>query len=154
MASFNLEVINVNDAPVITPPIIYEVLLDDNNAASGDGSDANNAALSGYRLKLGYPDKASGMYWVKPNENSAAIEMYVDMTADGGGYDFYKVTGGTSGNDRGDTYSCPAGTDLAIPRSQSWWQAVESKYTNIYDGVAIGGIYRDCLLYTSPSPRD
>jgi hypothetical protein len=112
-------------------------------SAKPDGSNCDNAADSGWQLKQDNPDLPSGNYSIKPGGTSPCITMYVDMTANGGGYDFYKVTGGSSGNYRTNSYSCPAGTDISAPRSHEWWLIVENVYGRIYGSYnAVPGVYR------------
>ena len=57
--------------------------------AAPDGSNAANAAVSGQQLITDYPSISQGVYWIKSSQMSSALQMYVDVTEDGGGYDFY-----------------------------------------------------------------
>jgi hypothetical protein len=108
-----------------------------------DGSSCDKAASDGWQLKQDHPNLPSGDYSIKPGGTNPCITMYVDMTANGGGYDFYKVTGGSSGNYRTNSYSCPAGTDISAPRSHEWWLIVENVYGRIYGSYnAVPGVYR------------
>jgi hypothetical protein len=89
-----------------------------------DGSSADNPALNGFVLKQDYPSLTSGYYWIKSPLMPNALQMYVDMTQDGGGYDFYEITGGTSVNTPLLTNSGTAlGLDLWLPRSKNHWIA-------------------------------
>lgn len=65
-----------------------------------------------------------------------AKEMYVDMTEDGGGYDFYFITAGpavstvTANNGGTDL-----GLDLVMPRSKNHWKAMSNA---VLAGIARG----------------
>jgi hypothetical protein len=89
-----------------------------------DGSTADNAATSGFALKNQFPSLTSGYYWIQSPKMPRPLQMYVDMTQDGGGYDFYEITGGRQpnrviGNHSGNDF----GLDLWIPRSKNCWVA-------------------------------
>jgi len=54
----------------------------------------------------------------------SALEMWVDMVEEGGGYDMYAITGGTSVNDARNSHSGTSlGLDLIYPRSKEHWRA-------------------------------
>jgi hypothetical protein len=105
------------------------------------GSSSGNAALSGWDLKQKRPNAANGLYWIKNARMPNALQMWVDMSEDGGGYDFYLVTGGTS-VDRvyvptnnwgtasitgGGVHSGVAlGLDFWYPRSKYNWRALDT----------------------------
>lgn len=90
-----------------------------------DGLTAATAAVSGVQLRADFPSAASGWYWIKTASMPNALEMYVDMTEDGGGYDFYFITTGpavttvTATNGGTDL-----GLDLVMPRSKGHWSAM------------------------------
>jgi hypothetical protein len=89
-----------------------------------DGSSADNPASSGFSLKTDYPSLTSGYYWIKSAIMPNALSMYCDMTEDGGGYDFYEITGGIDVNSYTATNSGTAlGLDLWLPRSKYHWRA-------------------------------
>ena len=100
-----------------------------------DGSTAQNAAVSGVQLHFDYPSLASGWYWIKSPSMPNALQMYVDMTEDGGGYDFYPITAGPSVStvnvDNGGT---PLGLDLVYPRSKYHWRAMSNAVTAAISG--------------------
>lgn len=88
-----------------------------------------NPAPSGYYIAQNYPGLPSGTYWIKSASMPNALQMYVDMTEEGGGYDFYAFQGnGTSVNYANSTHSGTAlGLDIVYPRSKYHWRAM-SKY--------------------------
>ncbi len=100
-----------------------------------DGSTAQNAALSGVQLHFDYPSLASGWYWIKSPTMPNALQMYVDMTEDGGGYDFYPITAGPSVStvnvDNGGT---ALGLDIVYPRSKNHWKAMTNAVTSAISG--------------------
>ena len=79
-----------------------------------------------------------------------ALQMYVNFTADGGGYDFYRFTSATSIDyvfkDHG---ARSLGLDIFYPRSKSHWVAIYDFVVNINtstvanDIKTAGAIYRD-----------
>jgi hypothetical protein len=98
-----------------------------------DGLTKETAAYSGFDLKNNYPSSASGTYWIKGPQMTKAVQMYVDMTQDSGGYDFYafqgtgrqtqRVNGNHSGRD--------LGLELWIPRSKNCWIAAINYVRNV-----------------------
>ena len=117
---------------------------------SPDGSTAQNAAVSGLQLHIDYPSKASGWYWIKSPTMPNALQMYVDMTEDGGGYDFYPITAGPSVNYVTDNNGGTAlGLDLVYPRSKYHWRAMSNAVTTIINAGKNGsGTYNDFFLTT------
>jgi hypothetical protein len=94
---------------------------------TGSGLTQATAAASGYELAQNYPSSPSGWYWIKPTGQANAIQMYVDMVQDGGGYDFYFITAGTSVSTVSATNSGAAlGLDLVMPRSSAHWVAMSN----------------------------
>lgn len=97
----------------------------------GDGSSSSFPARSGWDLKLNYPSKPTGTYWIKSENMPNALQMYVDMDEEGGGYDFYFITAGPSVNavnvSNGGT---SLGLDLVMPRSKWHWRAMSNAVTN------------------------
>jgi hypothetical protein len=96
-----------------------------------DGSSPESAAISGWNLKQSYSSLSSGTYWIKNDRMPNALQMYVNMTRDGGGYDFYAFDGnGTSVSYANGTHSGVAlGLDLVYPRSAQHWIAMK-EYVN------------------------
>jgi hypothetical protein len=98
-----------------------------------DGSTPAKAALNGVDLvatntafSLGL---TTGLYWIRTqamiNAGTAAIQMVVNFTEEGGGYDFAFVTNGYTGVDvRGGTFTTIPGLDLVTPRSPQHWRAM------------------------------
>lgn len=109
-----------------------------------DGSTQNNAAPSGYYIAQNFPSKTSGYYWIKSSRMPNALQMYVDMTYEGGGYDFYAITSGTSiGSYSPSTHSGAAlGLDLVYPRSTYHWQAMSAFVYNVLGST--DGSYFQC----------
>ena len=110
-----------------------------------DGSSADRAALDGVTLVSEFPDLGDGIYWIKSNDMPNALEMYVDFTEDGGGYDFYPTRGsGISHNYITDNHS---GTALGLkrwaPRSKYCWRAA-GKAVAAMDGGNYGS-YWACM---------
>lgn len=105
------------------------------NATTYPGSSAANPAPSGYWLaqNLKTPlSLSSGTYWIRSSTMPNALQMYVDMTQEDGGFDFYPITGGTSINFYGETHSGMAlGLDLVYPRSYQHWQAMRNYVTSV-----------------------
>jgi hypothetical protein len=103
------------------------VTIIDKSLIKPDGSSAGNAAVSGVQLHIDYPAKPSGWYWIKTPSMPNALEMYVDKTEDGGGYDFYIITAGPAvtliTQNNGGT---PLGLDLVMPRSKGHWKAMSN----------------------------
>lgn len=97
------------------------------NMLPGDGSSNTNPARSGLDLARNYPDKSSGFYWIQTDKMPNPLQMWVDMTEEGGGYDFYFITSGPSVNlvtsANGGT---PLGLDLVMPRSKFHWRAMSN----------------------------
>ena len=115
-----------------------------------DGSTAQNAAVSGLQLHIDYPELTSGWYWIKSPIMPNALQMYVDMTEDGGGYDFYPITAGPSVNsvnvDNGGT---PLGLDIVYPRSKNHWKAMSNAVlSTISTSRNAGGTYSQFFLTT------
>lgn len=106
----------------------------------GDGSSSTNPARSGWDLKLHYPSKPTGWYWIKSDSMPNALYMYVDMVEEGGGYDFYFITGGPSVNFVNVTNGGTSlGLDLVMPRSPYHWRAM----SNAVNSVRPSGSYND-----------
>jgi len=104
--------------------------------ASLDGSSPRNAAPSGYYLKNKYPTKPSGWYWIQSQFMPNPLQMYVDMTEEGGGYDFYAIQNGISINYITEPHSgTPLGLDLMMPRSQACLKAMYNFIVNITGGT-------------------
>ena len=92
-----------------------------------DGSTAQNAAVSGLQLHIDYPLFPSGWYWIKSPAMPNALQMYVDKSEDGGGYDFYPITTGPSVSTVTETNGGNAlGLDLVYPRSKNHWKAMSN----------------------------
>ena len=129
--------------------------------AAPDGSSASEAATSGYQLLQDYPNTSQGVHWIKSSQMSSALQMYVDVSEDGGGYDFYYTNSGPSVNYANSSNAGSSlGLDMVYPRSKYHWRAM-SKAASYFDGgnhnsyfntmYAIhktggGGNYTGCIL--------
>ena len=108
----------------------------------------SNPAPSGLALKLNYPDLASGYYYIKSSLMPNPLLMYVDMTNDGGGFDYYRITGGTSISFIGSTHSGTAlGLDLIYPRSQGHWKSMYEFSVGVL-GVSLTSVMAICGAVT------
>ncbi len=121
-----------------------------------DGLSAITAVNSGQELVDLVPGATAGTYWVNPGGTNTAIQMYVDVTADGGGYDFYACTGCAATTLRTQTNGCPAGTDYAAPRSKNWWSAAWNYSGNGAYFATMPGVYKTAAgsTYVSYAMRD
>lgn len=129
---------NINGNTLLTTTVSYEGSALKYN--QGDGSSSSNPAKSGWHLKLMYPSKPTGWYWIQSESMPNPLQMYVDMTEDGGGYDFYFITGGPSVNSVQSTNGGTSlGLDLVMPRSKYHWRAMSNAVYN----VRPAGTYND-----------
>jgi len=105
------------------------------------GSSALNPALSGQDLVNRRSGLSSGLYWIKGPGMGTALRMYVDTTQEGGGYDFYPITGGTAVNYVTENNSGkPLGLDIFYPRSSAHWTAIYN-----YINSQLGGDFASYL---------
>lgn len=117
---------------ITTAPTPYLPLL---------GSSSLNPALSGQDLVNKRSGLASGLYWIKSASMPSPLRMYVDTTQEGGGYDFYPITGGTAVNYVTDNNSGKAlGLDIFYPRSSAHWTAIYN-----YINSQLGGDFASYL---------
>jgi len=126
------------DSPTILAEDVFRITIESSIKAgcygsnSGlDGLTEQTAAVSGNELAQDCPDFESGLYWIKSESMPNALQMYVDMVEDGGGYDFYFITEGPSVNSvtepNGGT---ELGLDLVMPRSKYHWRAMKNAVIN------------------------
>jgi hypothetical protein len=138
------------------------------------GKRQTNPASSGYEIALYNPTAPSGYYWIKNSNMPNALRMYVDMTQEGGGYDFYVITNGiaadrvnVTGNGGGTNSGTALGLDIVYPRSTYHWMAmynfielVLGQNINSYFTSFMGAVYRNTTAgngsgnYTSQIMRD
>jgi hypothetical protein len=105
-----------------------------------DGLTAATASESGMQLHTDYPAYASGWYWIKSASMPNALQMYVDMVQDGGGYDFYFITTGPSVSTVTATNGGTAlGLDLVMPRSKNHWKAMSNTVLQAISENKAGG---------------
>lgn len=106
------------------------------NSTQYPGSTSANPAPSGHWLAQNLKTSlslTSGLYWIKSPAMPNALQMYVDMVQENGGYDFYPINSTTIGstplsvNYVGQTHSGMAlGLDIVYPRSAQHWQAMRN----------------------------
>ena len=131
----------------------FGVVLFDDSTNDNDGSSLEKAALSGWHLaeysKTYNLNLPSGTYWIKSPQMPYALQMYVDMARDGGGYDFYRFTGATSCNYvTQNTGASALGLDIFYPRSKEHWAAIYnfvvtvSNSTIVNDIKTVGAVYK------------
>jgi len=125
------------------------------DVSTNDGSTSVKAALSGWHLakysKTYGLNLPSGTYWIKSPKMTSAIQMYVNMTIEGGGYDFYRLTNATARNyvTTVDTEANSKGLDIFYPRSKEHWAAIYnfvvtvSGSTIANDVKTVGGVHRN-----------
>jgi len=126
------------------------------------GATSWNYASSGYELATRYAWLPSGYYWIKNGNMPIPLQMYVDMTEEGGGYDFFPINNGVSvarayqvtadvNQSAGGWHSgIPLGLDRMYPRSKQHWIALSNFVQNIllqnvdtYHTTHMGPIYRE-----------
>ena len=120
-----------------------------------NGLTSGTAAASGYRLSQCFPSYSSGWYWIKSGLMPNPLRMYVDMTEEGGGYDFYFITAGPSVNYVTQTNGgTPLGLDLVMPRSKYHWRAMQNavklaRPSGSFDNyfATSYGVYRNTVGY-------
>lgn len=108
-----------------------------------DGSIPARAAKSGLQLKIDYPSKPSGTYWIQSDAMKAVsqppLEMYVDMrdAMDGGGYDYYVVTSGPSYGRVADNFAFKnKGLQQWVPRTPNSWRSFKDyRVSQLSDSV-------------------
>ena len=134
-------------------------------SAKLDGSSPDKASTSGLQLVTDNPGISSGLYWIKSAQMPNALQMYVDTTYDGGGYDFYATKG--SGPSVSYVTDNHAGVSLGLGlwegRSRNCWlaatyavQALDSgNFASYWEGVGHvykpngGGNYTGCIMRSS-----
>jgi hypothetical protein len=108
------------------------LIIDSSKQLAPDGSSSTCAARSGLDLKRNYPSKSSGYYWIQSEKMPNPLQLYVNMDSDcdGGGWDFYPISSGTSISYVNVNHSgIILGMDMVYPRSQGHWKAIY-RYTN------------------------
>ena len=115
-----------------------------------DGLTSQTAAISGLQLHYDYPAYTSGWYWIKSSMMPNALQMYVDMTEDGGGYDFYPIISGPSVNNvTSNNGGTSLGLDLVYPRSKYHWRAMSNAVKAVITASKNGaGSYDDFFRTT------
>ena len=134
-------------------------------SAKLDGSSPDKASTSGLQLVTDNPGLSSGLYWIKSPSMPNALQMYVDTSQDGGGYDFYATKG--SGPSVSYITDNHAGVSLGLEmwegRSRNCWlaatQAVNAldsgNFNSYWEGVGHvykpngGGNYTGCIMRSS-----
>jgi len=107
-----------------------------------DGSSAESASQNGQTLKRDNPSLSNGVYWIKNDNMPTALQMYVDMTEDGGGYDFYAISNGNSPSYITDGFTgSSTGLQLWEGRSPQCWRAA-SKAVAYFDNANFGSYWQ------------
>ena len=134
-------------------------------SAKLDGSSPEKASTSGLQLVTDNPGLSNGLYWIKSGSMPNALQMYVDTTYDGGGYDFYATKG--SGPSVSYITDNHAGVSLGLGmwegRSRNCWLAAcnavnsldSGNFNSYWEGVGHvykpngGGNYTGCIMRSS-----
>tara|TARA_B100001057_G_scaffold34549_1_gene31345 strand:- start:37 stop:891 length:855 start_codon:yes stop_codon:yes gene_type:complete len=134
-------------------------------SAKLDGSSPDKASTSGLQLVTDNPTLTSGLYWIKSSSMPNALQMYVDTSYDGGGYDFYATKGsGPSVSYITDTHAgVSLGLEMWEGRSRNCWLAATNavnsldsgNFNSYWEGVGHvykpngGGNYTGCIMRSS-----
>lgn len=134
-------------------------------SAKLDGSSPEKASTSGLQLVTDNPGLSNGLYWIKSGSMPNALQMYVDTTYDGGGYDFYATKGsGPSVSYITDNHAGVAlGLGMWEGRSRNCWLAATNavnaldsgNFNSYWEGVGHvykpngGGNYTGCIMRSS-----
>lgn len=91
------------------------------------GENSNFPANSGLTIQNNSDITNSGgasQYWIRPSGyGGGSFQMYVSGNRDGGGYDYYLVTGGSGFTYYQQGNTCQGvGLQIAAPRSEEWWR--------------------------------
>ena len=134
-------------------------------SAKLDGSSPEKASTSGLQLVTDNPGLSNGLYCIKSGNIPNALQMYVDTTYDGGGYDFYATKG--SGPSVSYITDNHAGVSLGLGmwegRSRNCWLAATNavnaldsgNFNSYWEGVGHvykpngGGNYTGCIMRSS-----
>lgn len=101
----------------------------------GNGASSGSPLESGARgVEFGHC-QSNGTYWIQSHSMPNPLQMYVDTTEDGGGYDFYPINGsGRNVNYHGQYHSgFEFGLDMFYGRSKYAWRAA-ANYATIVNG--------------------
>lgn len=105
------------------------------NGQNYPGSSQTNPAPNGYWIanNIRQPfSLTSATFWIKSATMPNALQMYVDLNYESGGYDFYNISAGTAITKYGEQHSgCALGLDLVYPRSVLHWRAMTDYVRNI-----------------------
>ena len=132
------------------PVHIGNTIINSSSLLQADGSSSDRAAKSGLDIKRLFPTKTSGYYWIQNDRMPNPLQMYVnlDSDCDGGGYDFYAITNGTSvGTTTAIHSGLVLGLDLIYPRSQGHWRAIYRFANNVLGDLA--GYCQTCYAVTA-----
>lgn len=120
-----------------------------------DGLSSASAVYSGQDLVNNNPSANSGTYYVNPLGTNSVIQMYIDTSADGGGYDFYNCSGCTATTLVTQSNGCPAGTSWVFGRTRNHWSVMITQFgTNSSPNA--GAVYKPASggNYTSQIMRN
>lgn len=128
------------------PVEVGPLIITSSKQLAPDGSSNSYPVRSALELKTNYPTKSSGYYWVQSEKMPSPLQMYcnLDSDCDGGGWDFYPITGGTSVSYATETHSgLQYGLDLVYPRSQGHWKAMYRFIVNVL-GASLSTYLQTC----------
>lgn len=115
-----------------------------------DGLSKYTPAPNGHYIAQNFPSRSSGYYWIQSELMPNPLQMYVDMTYENGGYDFYVISSGTAVSSVTATHSGIAlGLDLIYPRSSDHWRALSDFVRNVLSDTSnqylsyMGAVHRE-----------
>lgn len=113
-----------------------------------DGSTVQQAAPSGNYLATNFSGFSQGFYWIKNSNMPQPLQMWVDFTEEGGGYDFYLIRNDQILGPDCRTVGMPhagdaLGLDIVYPRSREHWRAM-SRCVLANDPGGYDGYFQTC----------
>ena len=130
-------------------------------AVAADGSSEDAAAEDGVTLHKDFPNFSNGRYLITSEKMPSALQMWVDFSEDGGGYDYLPISGGSSVNRIDSNHAGVAlGLELWEGRSIGCWRGAtravndydSSNFNSYWEGIGhvykstSGGRYTGCIM--------